>query len=406
MSASMIYSPRSLPSTAAMVKRSTHVKKRKASSSPVPAAARLPAGYAFVPPPVPLTYPATYHLIAAGPMHEAPKRKRTVFGSPFLEPDSFRQSDTYGGEAGSLVAALTWTTWTAWCRGWLASRLFSARGYRYDEAGPLVESDSSRHGDTYGDEAGSLVAPDSLQRGDPYGMVARLAGWSIRTRVEEPGSVDPWQCGRLLSNQLLHLPLCSPLALLHCSDGQASTTRVALRVQSAGALVRVQSARNVILTEIFPGPIQGFERCSAVSCDTGNGPAAPTNNLSWTNTKNTSLLVSKSSAFAIAQLLCVEHMSLGDETRRIDIVMSSRRPAAVAASRQKQVGQRGRCLKSRLAQTQFRVFRRQSLNDERWQGSSTFGPTGTTAGATSGFSLESGHTDGKVGAKGLSDVAK
>jgi hypothetical protein len=24
-------------------------------------------------------------------------------GSPFLEPDSFRQSDTYGGEAGSLV---------------------------------------------------------------------------------------------------------------------------------------------------------------------------------------------------------------------------------------------------------------------------------------------------------------
>lgn len=80
----MIYSPRSLPSTAAMVKRSTHVKKRKASSSPAPAAARLPAGYAFVPPPVPLTYPATYHLIAAGPMHEAPKRKRTVFGKSAL----------------------------------------------------------------------------------------------------------------------------------------------------------------------------------------------------------------------------------------------------------------------------------------------------------------------------------
>ncbi|KAJ7255041.1 hypothetical protein B0H12DRAFT_538748 [Mycena haematopus] len=51
-----------LPTKATTVKRSKHVKKRNAAQ-------RLPAGYAFVPPPVPLTYPKSYHLIDAGPMN-------------------------------------------------------------------------------------------------------------------------------------------------------------------------------------------------------------------------------------------------------------------------------------------------------------------------------------------------
>ncbi|KAJ7499500.1 hypothetical protein FB451DRAFT_1161975 [Mycena latifolia] len=36
---------------------------------------KLPEGYAFIPPSVPLTYPASYHLIPAGPMNAAPKRR-------------------------------------------------------------------------------------------------------------------------------------------------------------------------------------------------------------------------------------------------------------------------------------------------------------------------------------------
>ncbi|KAJ6522765.1 hypothetical protein DFH09DRAFT_1330358 [Mycena vulgaris] len=48
----------------------------KKAAPPVP---RLPEGYAFVPPAVALTYPASYHLIAAGPQNAAPKRKRAVF---------------------------------------------------------------------------------------------------------------------------------------------------------------------------------------------------------------------------------------------------------------------------------------------------------------------------------------
>ncbi|KAJ7202468.1 hypothetical protein B0H12DRAFT_1162689 [Mycena haematopus] len=57
-----------LPTKATTVKRSKHVKKRNAAQ-------KLPAGYAFVPPPVPLTYPKSYHLIDAGPMNV---KKRTV----------------------------------------------------------------------------------------------------------------------------------------------------------------------------------------------------------------------------------------------------------------------------------------------------------------------------------------
>ncbi|KAJ7123080.1 hypothetical protein C8R44DRAFT_735676 [Mycena epipterygia] len=47
----------------------------KKTSPPV---VKLPEGYAFVPPPVPLTYPASYHLIPAGPMNSR-KPKRAVF---------------------------------------------------------------------------------------------------------------------------------------------------------------------------------------------------------------------------------------------------------------------------------------------------------------------------------------
>ncbi|KAJ7477266.1 hypothetical protein B0H11DRAFT_2281431 [Mycena galericulata] len=38
----------------------------------------LPKGYDFVPPHAPLTYPASYHLIPAGPQN-APRKKRAVF---------------------------------------------------------------------------------------------------------------------------------------------------------------------------------------------------------------------------------------------------------------------------------------------------------------------------------------
>ncbi|KAJ7499589.1 hypothetical protein FB451DRAFT_1162057 [Mycena latifolia] len=47
----------------------------RAQTTTVPQTPRLPDGYAFVPPSVPLTYPASYHLIAAGPMNAAPKRR-------------------------------------------------------------------------------------------------------------------------------------------------------------------------------------------------------------------------------------------------------------------------------------------------------------------------------------------
>jgi hypothetical protein len=46
------------------------------SSPPV---VKLPEGYAFIPPSVPLTYPKTYRLISAGSMNKRPKQKRAVF---------------------------------------------------------------------------------------------------------------------------------------------------------------------------------------------------------------------------------------------------------------------------------------------------------------------------------------
>ncbi|KAJ7755214.1 hypothetical protein B0H16DRAFT_1458756 [Mycena metata] len=55
---------------------------RVEEEKPTPPVIRsLPAGYAFVPPSVPLTFPATYHLIPAGPANEKPrKRKDAVVG--------------------------------------------------------------------------------------------------------------------------------------------------------------------------------------------------------------------------------------------------------------------------------------------------------------------------------------
>ncbi|KAK7061270.1 hypothetical protein R3P38DRAFT_3340260 [Favolaschia claudopus] len=57
------------------VARKQRVKKRNLGMS-----ARLPEGYAFIPPANPLVFPSTYHLIEAGPMHERPRRKRSVLG--------------------------------------------------------------------------------------------------------------------------------------------------------------------------------------------------------------------------------------------------------------------------------------------------------------------------------------
>ncbi|KAJ7632130.1 hypothetical protein FB45DRAFT_1026321 [Roridomyces roridus] len=42
---------------------------------------KLPEGYVFIPPPQPLSFPASYHLIPAGPQNAPKKPKRTVFAS-------------------------------------------------------------------------------------------------------------------------------------------------------------------------------------------------------------------------------------------------------------------------------------------------------------------------------------
>ncbi|KAK7026619.1 hypothetical protein R3P38DRAFT_3268313 [Favolaschia claudopus] len=57
------------------VARKQRVKKRNLGTP-----ARLPEGYAFIPPANPLVFPSTYHLIEAGPMNERPRRKRFVLG--------------------------------------------------------------------------------------------------------------------------------------------------------------------------------------------------------------------------------------------------------------------------------------------------------------------------------------
>ncbi|KAK7053895.1 hypothetical protein R3P38DRAFT_2852769 [Favolaschia claudopus] len=105
------------------VARKQRVKKRNLGMS-----ARLPEGYAFIPPANPLVFPSTYHLIEAGPMHERPRRKRSVLGAltnvaelvlpKRKEPkviDSVKKvcgagfsltGDTHGGGAELLVGAV------------------------------------------------------------------------------------------------------------------------------------------------------------------------------------------------------------------------------------------------------------------------------------------------------------
>ncbi|KAK7053901.1 hypothetical protein R3P38DRAFT_2853031 [Favolaschia claudopus] len=97
------------------VARKQRVKKRNLGMS-----ARLPEGYAFVPPANPLVFPSTYHLIEAGPMHERPRRKRSVLGvltnavrpkrkeprviDPVTKVAGFSSTgDTHGGGAKLLV---------------------------------------------------------------------------------------------------------------------------------------------------------------------------------------------------------------------------------------------------------------------------------------------------------------
>ncbi|KAJ7031107.1 hypothetical protein C8F04DRAFT_1364446 [Mycena alexandri] len=73
--------PPTCPLPALPTKKATTVQPvpRIEEEKPTPPVVRsLPEGYAFVPPSVPLTFPATYHLIPAGPVNEKP-RKRTVF---------------------------------------------------------------------------------------------------------------------------------------------------------------------------------------------------------------------------------------------------------------------------------------------------------------------------------------
>ncbi|KAJ7499492.1 hypothetical protein FB451DRAFT_1161968 [Mycena latifolia] len=67
------------PPTCPLPPLPTQVTRAQTTPAPVkqmpPPLPKLPEGYAFIPPSVPLTYPASYHLIPAGPMNAAPKRR-------------------------------------------------------------------------------------------------------------------------------------------------------------------------------------------------------------------------------------------------------------------------------------------------------------------------------------------
>ncbi|KAJ7477290.1 hypothetical protein B0H11DRAFT_2194606 [Mycena galericulata] len=68
----------SFPRSAPVPARSPMPTKRAHVDDAVRVVRTLPKGYDFVPPHAPLTYPASYHLIPAGPQN-APRKKRAVF---------------------------------------------------------------------------------------------------------------------------------------------------------------------------------------------------------------------------------------------------------------------------------------------------------------------------------------
>ncbi|KAJ6508942.1 hypothetical protein C8R45DRAFT_922571 [Mycena sanguinolenta] len=177
------------PTKVTTVKRTKHVKKRKVlpfdrrgtqgyeyqeGVVPVPG---LPEGYVFVPPPVPLTYPESYHLVDAGPMNEAPKikRKRTVFGG--ITNVSERVTVL-------LDAVGTWTAIMGSGDGG-GIRLAFNDFFSYSRANCLSDLDFFYEMmDVYGGEAGSLVEFAS------FPLVGRYSIFS-----GDPDSLSPQEAG-------------------------------------------------------------------------------------------------------------------------------------------------------------------------------------------------------------------
>ncbi|KAJ7430975.1 hypothetical protein B0H11DRAFT_2298758 [Mycena galericulata] len=139
----------------------------------------LPKGYDFVPPHAPLTYPASYHLIPAGPQN-APRKKRAVFqtltnftGRVRLpkrkEPEADLADESFSCCVGLQVTVLR----DAVGRKCLTDALDLAirwwRGLSCISGWALF-----RHGDTYGGESGSLVGS------------ARMSRWSANTSSASP----------------------------------------------------------------------------------------------------------------------------------------------------------------------------------------------------------------------------
>ncbi|KAJ7446888.1 hypothetical protein B0H11DRAFT_1929917 [Mycena galericulata] len=141
----------SFPRSAPVPTRSPMPTKRAHVDDTVRIVRTLPKGYDFVPPHAPLTYPASYHLIPAGPQN-APRKKRAVFQT--LTNFAGRVTvlrDAVGRKCltDALDLAIRWWRGLSCISGWA---LF-------------------RHRDTYGGESGFTV-----RRGS-----ARMSRWSADT---------------------------------------------------------------------------------------------------------------------------------------------------------------------------------------------------------------------------------
>ncbi|KAF8173775.1 hypothetical protein K438DRAFT_1771947 [Mycena galopus ATCC 62051] len=165
--------PTAVPVT---VKRAAHVKRRNALP-----ATKIPEGYAFLPPSVPLTYPPTYRPIDAGPMHEAPKlmRKRTVFGA-LTNMAGRMKSLTSTVELQATVPRDAVGTRLAGYEGMVAGFGFAF------EPGPFQQSDGE-----YGGEAGSLVGPPphlwtSVDGGEAGSLVGKISSFFVSVNRADP----------------------------------------------------------------------------------------------------------------------------------------------------------------------------------------------------------------------------
>ncbi|KAJ6544164.1 hypothetical protein B0H19DRAFT_1267466 [Mycena capillaripes] len=153
-------------------KRRQPATAHKKASPPV---VKLPEGYAFIPPSVPLTYPTTYHLIPAGPMNAAPKHKRAVFRTLTNLTERVRLSKRKQPQVDLADESFC-------CRGGEMLNEPDATGDGPSGCGRNVhtvagfglhfEPNSPQLGDTYGGGDGSLV-----------GLLPRVFRWSVTTLI-------------------------------------------------------------------------------------------------------------------------------------------------------------------------------------------------------------------------------